>query len=97
MAENTQQQQNVCINGNSTICDLCQVTIEIIKSEISLGNATIHYIEDVVQIICDIFNEKQQCATIITDINDVIDMIEKGWTADDICKNLHLCNATIHR
>ena len=83
-------------NTNSTLCDLCTFTVQIIRDELKLGNTTIHYIEDVVQILCDIFNQKHTCEIIIDDINYIVDMIERGWTPLDICKVIHLCSDIQH-
>lgn len=80
--------------GDSTLCDLCTFSVQVIRDEIKLGNTTIHVIEDVVQILCDIFNQKHTCEIIIDDINYIVDMIERGWTPLDICKVLHLCSDT---
>ena len=78
--------------NSSMECDLCNIAVNIIKHEINLSNVTIHYIEDIIDIICDIFNKRIICNEIISEINYIIDMILKGWSTKNICEDLHMCN-----
>lgn len=77
-----------------SLCEFCEVSVAIIKDEIAYGNATIHFIEDIVLALCNIFNVEKLCTPIINDINYIVNLIEKGWSAPQICKELHLCNTS---
>lgn len=79
---------------NSTSCNFCDTVVNIINDELKFGNTTFHYIEDIVEIICDIFNVNQQCDNFITEINKIINLIVNGWSSNKICKYLHMCNQT---
>lgn len=83
--------ENIELPENSTVCELCQISVQIIRDEIRLSNSTIHYIEDFVQVICDIMGQNETCHKVIDDINLIISYIDHGCTPSEICEELNLC------
>lgn len=86
---------------NSSICDLCIVTVNITEDIVKANNMTLQFVETIVETLCELIGGGiigQQCKDVIAIIQDIYNLLDLGYTAEQICTFLKFCpSQDIHK
>jgi len=75
-------------------CDLCTYVVGLAETWLA-SNATEQQIEQFLDSVCDFTPDPTDCKTFVdTNLNQIIQWIEKGEDAQTICSQLGMCNST---
>lgn len=79
---------------DNLVCDLCDLSVEIVRDEIKNIDYIVEIIADVVEETClKTGGEKAYkiCKELCDDVEDIIECIAKDFSTNKICYELHLC------
>jgi len=80
---------------NDADCDLCTYVVGIAETWLA-SNATEQQIEQFLDSACDFTPDPTDCTNFVnTNLNQIIQWIEKGEDAQTICSQLGMCNSTV--
>lgn len=96
---NITKKQHIQLQNVTSECELCESVVAIIDFEIKFSNSTIHFVEELLKVLCTLEPEpyKDECLEIVKDFDLVVQWILDGLSPNDVCTKLHLCqNTTKH-
>lgn len=77
-----------------TPCEVCTKTVEVLTYDIEHYNKTIHDIAELTKDLCQAIGGPgvgEECTFIVNNLEEIINMVEKGLSPTNVCIFLHLC------
>lgn len=88
---------HVTTTNNTLLCNLCEISVDLINFEMKFTNFTLQTIGEVVEILCYLIgghNVGDGCKVIVDHIDQIINDLAKGMNSTQVCDSLSLCNTT---
>lgn len=88
---------HVTATNNTLLCDLCEISVDLINFEMKFTNSTVQTIGKIVEILCYLIgghNVGNGCKVIVDHIDQITNDLAKGMNSTQVCDSLSLCNTT---